>query len=206
MKDIDMAAAIAPVVDAFERIGVTYCIGGSVASSIYGTARTTMDVDMVSDLKPEHVRAFVQALETAYYVDEPMIRDAISRFASFNLIHLETMIKIDVFISRNAPYDIETFKRRRKDVLDEEQRAIEVYLVSPEDIVLNKLSWFLLGGGVSERQWTDVLGVLKVQKTSLNGQYLQYWARELELEELLKKAFRDAGIEASETHLPPQKD
>jgi hypothetical protein len=105
------------------------------------------------------------------------------------------MLKIDVFITKNEPYDIETFKRRRKDTLDEEQRTAEFYLVSPEDIVLHKLAWFRLGGDVSDRQWNDVLGVLKVQKDSLDKKYLQHWASELKVKDLLEKAFQDAGID-----------
>ncbi len=194
MKNPDILAATEPVAEAFEKMGILYYIGGSVASSAYGIARSTMDVDMVSDLKPEHVRSFVRMLEPSYYIDENMILDAIGRCSSFNIIHLETMLKIDVFITKNAPYDIETFKRRRKDTLDEDRRASEFYLVSPEDIVLNKLVWFRLGGGVSDRQWNDVLGVLKVQKDSLDKKYLQHWAPELKVKDLLEKAFQDAGI------------
>lgn len=194
MKNPDILTAAEPVAEAFEKLGILYCIGGSVASSAYGIPRSTMDVDMVSDLKPVHVRPFVRMLESSYYVDENMILDAIGRRSSFNIIHLETMLKIDIFVARNTPYDIETFKRRRKDTLDEEQKAAQFYLVSPEDIILNKLIWFRLGGGVSDRQWNDVLGVLKVQKNLLDGNYLKCWASELEVEDLLEKAFHDSGI------------
>jgi hypothetical protein len=195
MNNPDILIAAEPVAKAFEKLGILYYIGGSVASSAYGIPRSTMDVDMVSDLKPEHVRSFVRMLEPAYYIDEKMILDAIRRCSSFNLIHLETMLKIDVFITKNAPYDIETFKRRRKDTLDEEQKTAEFYLVSPEDIILNKLAWYRLGGGVSDRQWNDVLGVLKVQGDLLDKNYLQYWASELKLKDLLEKVFQDAGME-----------
>ncbi len=194
MNRPDILAAAAPVAEAFEKLGIPYYIGGSVASSAYGIARSTMDVDMVSDLNPEHVRPLARMLEFAYYVDEDMILEAIRSGSSFNMIHLETMLKIDVFIARNTPYDIETFKRRRSDTLHEEPCAGKFYLASPEDIVLNKLTWFRLGGDVSDRQWNDVLGVLKVQKESLDTVYLQHWASELEIEDLLERALRDAGI------------
>lgn len=194
MKNPDILSATEPVAEAFEQLGITYCIGGSVASSAYGIPRSTMDVDMVSDLKPVHVRSLVRMLESSYYIDENMILDAIERRSSFNVIHLETMLKIDIFVAKNTPYDIETFKRRRKDTLDEEQNTAEFYLVSAEDIILNKLVWFRLGGGVSDRQWNDVLGVLKVQKNSLDASYLKYWAPELKVEDLLERAFQDSGI------------
>ena len=192
MRNPDILAATEPVVEAFEKLGILYCIGGSVASSAYGIPRSTMDVDMVSDLKPTSVRPLVRILEQYYYIDENMILDAIERRSSFNIIHLETMLKIDIFVAKNTPYHIETFKRRRKDTLDEEQKTAEFYLVSPEDIILNKLAWFRLGGGVSDRQWNDVLGVLKVQKDSLDYNYLKYWASELKIEDLLERAFQDS--------------
>ncbi len=194
MRNPDILAVTEPVVEAFEKLGIPYYIGGSVASSAYGIPRSTMDVDMVSDLKPAHVRSLVRMLESSYYIDENMILDAIGRRSSFNIIHLETMLKIDIFVAKNTPYDMETFRRRRKDTLDEEQETAEFYLVSPEDIILNKLAWFRLGGGVSDRQWNDVLGVLKVQKNLLDDNYLKHWASELKVEDLLERAFQDSDV------------
>ena len=194
MKDPDILAAIEPVVRAFEKLGVLYYISGSVASSAYGMPRATLDVDLVSDLKPQHVRPLVKTLKSAYFIDEAMILDAIQRRSSFNLIHLETMLKVDVFIIKDNSYHREAFQRKIKDTLDENQGAIEFYLASPEDIILNKLEWFHLGGEVSERQWDDVLGVLKVQRGLLDMEYLRHWAAELKVAELLEQAFRDAGI------------
>jgi len=194
MKKTDILAATEPVAEAFSKLGIPYYIGGSVASSTYGIPRSTMDVDMISVLRQQHARPFVKMLEPSYYIDENMILDAIGRRSSFNIIHLETMLKIDIFVAGNTPYDIETFKRRRRDTLDEEQKSAEFYLVSPEDIILNKLVWFRLGGGVSDRQWSDVLGVLKVQKNLLDDSYLKYWASELKVEDLLEKAFQDSDI------------
>jgi hypothetical protein len=194
MKNPDIMTATEPVAEAFEKLGVLYYIGGSIASSAYGVPRATMDVDMVSGLKMQHVRPLVQMLRSSYYIDEDMILDAIKRQSSFNIIHLETMLKIDVFICKNAPYDVAALKRRRKDTLDEEQAAAEFYLASPEDVILNKLTWIRIGGEVSDRQWNDVLGVLKVQENSLDNKYLRHWASQLKVEDLLIKAFQDAGI------------
>ena len=94
--------ATEPVAGAFERLGVPYYIGGSVASSAYGIPRATMDVDMMSNLLPRHVRPLVELLEPLYYIDESMILDAIEQRSSFNLIHLETMVKIDIFITKKV--------------------------------------------------------------------------------------------------------
>jgi len=196
MKKPDILIAVEPVVKAFEKLGVPYYIGGSVASSAYGVARMTLDVDMVSVLAPRDVPAFVEMLKPNYYISKEMILDAIQRKSSFNIIHLETMLKVDIFITKDRPYNNEVFKRKRKETLDDEQGSAEVYLASSEDIVLNKLDWYHLGGDISERQWNDVLGIIKVQSDLLDKEYLSHWAAELGLSDLLDKAFRNAGSDA----------
>ncbi len=194
MKKPDILTAVEPVVMAFEKLGVPYYIGGSVASSAYGIARMTLDVDMVSVLAPKDVPAFVEILKPNYYISEEMILDAIQRKSSFNIIHLETMLKVDIFITKDRPYNNEVFKRKRKETLDDEQGSAEVYLASSEDIILNKLDWYHLGGDISERQWNDILGVIKVQSDLLDKEYLSHWAAELGLSKLLDKALIDAGL------------
>lgn len=163
-----------------------------MASSAYGIARATMDVDLVANVEIRQVNRLVKALETDYYIDAEMIKNAIHRSSSFNLIHLETMIKIDVFIVEDRPYDSEAFARRQPDTLDEESSR-KFYLASPEDVILNKLLWYRKGGGVSEQQWKDVLGVLKVQGDKLDSEYLKHWASRLNLSDLLNHSFDDAG-------------
>jgi hypothetical protein len=135
----DVLRAILPVTQAFERLGIVYYIGGSVASSAYGMARATMDVDCVSDLSPEKVKEFVGIIQPDYYVDEQAILEAIHRGSSFNLIHLETMLKVDIFIAKRNPYHQSALRRRKKDTLDEGQDVPEIYLASPEDVILSKL-------------------------------------------------------------------
>lgn len=194
MKKPDLLTAVEPVVKAFEKLGVPYYIGGSVASSAYGIARMTLDVDMVTVLAPENVSSFVEMLKANYYISEEMILDAIQRKSSFNIIHLETMLKVDIFITKDRPYNNEVFRRKRKERLDDEQGSAEVFLASSEDIILNKLDWYHLGGDISEQQWNDILGVIKVQSDLLDKKYLSHWATELGLSNLLAKAFRDAGL------------
>lgn len=194
MSQSDIVIATKPVAKAFEALHIPYYICVSVASSAYGIARATMDVDMVAAIKPQHVGALVQQLESTYYIDAEMILDAINRQSSFNLIHLETMLKVDIFALKNEPYHHTTLQRCRKDTL-EEQDATEFYFVSAEDIILSKLDWYRMGGGVSERQWNDVLGVLKVQKQLLDIAYLEHWAARLQLADLLQRAFDEAGLE-----------
>ena len=99
------------------------------------------------------------------------------------------MLKVDIFLKNDNPYGREVFKRKRKETLDEERESVEFYFASCEDIILNKLKWFTIGGEVSERQWHDVLGVIKVQGDLLDKKYLYHWAEELGVFELLKKAY-----------------
>jgi hypothetical protein len=186
--------ALEPVVEAFEGLGIRYQIGGSVASSAYGIARATLDVDLVADLNELPIHSFVEALRDAYYIDEDRVSDAVRRRSSFNVIHLATMIKIDVFVLKSRPYDRVAFGRARMENLGEDEATRRYYVASPEDVILNKLDWYRQGGGVSERQWNDVLGILKVQQSSLDREYLRHWAEELGLPDLLQRALQDSGL------------
>lgn len=187
----DILKALIPVVEALEGLGVAYQIGGSVASSVYGVPRTTMDIDLVADLRPEHVPPLVAHLQDQYYISPEAIYEALRRRSSFNLIHLETMVKVDVFVLRPEPYEREAFRRSRRDMLTEESGR-EFYLSSPEDIILHKLAWFRMGGEVSERQWSDVVGVIRVQANGLDSAYLKHWATVLGLADLLEQALYEA--------------
>jgi hypothetical protein len=194
MKNPDIIEAIRPIIRAFEEHSIPYYVGGSVASSLYGMARATMDVDLVADIKAEHIIPLKSSLEHSYYIDEEMILEATRRKSSLNLIHLETMIKIDVFISKDEPYQRKALERKRLDTIEEGDASDEFYFSSPEDIILNKLHWYEIGNRLSERQWLDIIGVIKIQGNLLDLNYLEQWAKKLQLWELLEKAYQDAGI------------
>jgi hypothetical protein len=136
MNAPELMAAILPIVEALEDLGVTYHIGGSVASSIYGIPRLTIDADLVADLRLEHVRLLVNRLEKDYYIDADAVRDSIRRRSSFNAIHLDTMLKVDIFIPKTRPFDQEELRRVRQKVLEEGRRSF--YTASPEGTILNK--------------------------------------------------------------------
>lgn len=195
MQNLEMLSALQPVVNTFEKLSIPYYIGGSIASSIYGMARATMDIDIVADVQLRHISLLRQELEASYYIDEEMIEKAIQNNSSFNLIHLETVIKIAVFILKDIPYHQNALERKIKDTLEDDGIKTEFYFSSPEDIIISKLQWYEIGGKVSERQWLDVIGVIKVQGDSLDKNYLQVWAKKLGIFELLKNAFNDAEIQ-----------
>jgi hypothetical protein len=184
----DILAAITPIVEALEELGIPYHIGGSVASSLYGLPRLTIDADLVADIRMKHV----EQLETDYYIDEDMIRDAIRRQSSFNVIHQDTILKVDIFIPKSRLFDQEELRKIRQEVLSEGTRPFNI--ASPEGTILNKLEWYRMGGEVSDRQWNDILGVLKVQGTNLDIAYLRHWAADLKVTDLLERAFVDAGL------------
>lgn len=192
MKFPDIIDVILRVVRVFEGLNIPYHLGGSLASSAFGVARATLDADLVANIRAEQVPDLTNLLGEEFYVDADMILDAIQRRSSFNLIHLETLFKVDVFLLKNRPFDRQAFDRRRlKDVSGEPVR--QLFLTTPEDIILYKLEWFKAGERISERQWKDVLGVLKVQGKELDIGYLNQWARELGIFDLLKKAMDEAG-------------
>jgi len=175
------------VIDVLDALGIPYLLGGAFASSAQGAARATLDADLVADLRPEHVAPFVAALRDAFYLDPDTVRSAVLNRGSFNLIHLQTMFKVDVFVHKGRPFDRAQFERRRATQLSVDPPRT-AYLSSPEDTVLAKLVWYRLGDEVSDRQWRDILSVLRVQAGRLDVPYLRRWAEELAVSDLLARA------------------
>lgn len=192
MSQPEAVAALAPVLAVLQRLGVRHYVGGSMASSAHGIARSSVDADLVAELQSEHVGPLIAALADAYYVPEARVRDAVLRRGSFNLIHHETMFKVDVFVARDRPFDRRALDRARA-APAETMGGLRVPLASPEDTVLAKLEWYRRGGGVSQRQWSDVIGMLKVGGATLDGAYLAQGARELGVADLLGRAFEEAA-------------
>lgn len=172
-----------------EKLGIPYLIGGPLASALYGMVRTTQDSDIVADMRLEHLQSFVSALQDEFYVDDEMISDAIQRNSSFNIIHRETMFKVDVFIPRPRPFLQSQLARAQKQTFVFEAE-VSAKFASPEDTILSKLEWYRMGG--DDRQWRDILGVMKVRAGELDLDYLQKWASELNVSDLLERALQEA--------------
>jgi len=180
------------VTDVFEHLGVPYLIGGSLASTLYGMVRTTQDADIVAEMQRDHVPLFIAALQGEFYLDDEMITNAIRRHSSFNVIHRETMFKVDVFIPHPRPFLQSQLARAQQQTFTFET-PISAKFASPEDTILAKLEWYRMGGEVSDRQWRDILGVLKVRAGALDLDYLRKWASELQVRDLLERVLKEAG-------------
>ena len=180
----------AKVTEVLEELGVSYFIAGSLASTFHGMLRTTQDSDLVAKFSSEHVKRFVIALEGDFYIDQEMIVNAITNHSSFNIIHRDSLFKVDVFIPRLDLFEEEQFNRTKRQVLSLEPK-IEAFVASAEDTLLAKLKWYRKGGEVSERQWRDVMGMVKVQGGALDTMYLSRMADELKVRDLLDKALAD---------------
>jgi len=182
------------MVGILEALDIPYLVGGSVASVALSEPRSTNDVDIVVDLREENVVDFLIALEDDFYAEEEMIRDAISLKSSFNLILLRTMIKVDVFVCEANAWTESEFSRKHQLDLGITGEPVLAWLPSAEDVILQKLAWYRLGGEVSERQWRDVQGVLKVQAENLDYDYLKKWAIFRNVSDLLLRAVYEASL------------
>lgn len=181
------------VIRAFDTLRIPYFLGGSMASSVHGIYRATADADFVAAIFPHHAEPLVRLLQPEFYADLDAIRAAVASASSFNVIHLETMLKVDVFVARTDPFSLMQMRRRVLQAVSADGQN-KFHVASAEDTVLAKLQWYREGGGVSDRQWNDVLGVLKVQGPALDRAYLREWAGELKLADLLGRALDDAGL------------
>ena len=164
-----------------------------MASSVYGIPRATQDVDLMANVKLDHVERLTAALEPEFYVASELIVDAVHQQTSFNVVHLQTMFKADVFVAADNEWSREEMSRARTEVVLPEE-ALAIRFSSPEDTILHKLLWHRIGGHESVKQWNDILGVLKVQAPTLDLTYLRQVAHTLNVSGLLEQALIDAGI------------
>jgi hypothetical protein len=185
---LDLAVDLAKLL---EDLGVRYVIGGSVASSLIGEPRSTVDVDVAVVLDPEHLDLFVERVRPTFYVPEIDAARAVREKDSFNIIHNEAALKVDLFVLGDGLLDVNQIDRRVQiDVPTEPVAAL--WITSPEDQVLRKLDWYRQGGQVSDRQMRDIIAILQVNSENIDKTYLWQTAELVGLSELLSDALQTA--------------
>lgn len=188
MTPLELAADIA---GRLERLHIPYVIGGSLASALVGEPRSTADVDVAVELSATMIQPLVDGVRDDFYVPERAVAAAVAARSSFNLVDRRSALKVDVFVLGDDVLDRRQLERRRSVPLPVDPPQV-VWVTSTEDIVLRKLRWFDDGGQVPDRQWRDVLGVLRTQAGRLDDEYLVRTARAAGLTDLLERARGEA--------------
>jgi hypothetical protein len=181
-----MSSALAMLAGALEGLRIPYLIGGSLASSAHGVLRATLDVDILAGVAAGQADALCAALGDGWYADAEEIRRALGAGRAFNLIHMASVRKFDVFSAVSEFHFSELARATRLEIEVFGERA-EYPVATAEDILLAKLLWYRAGGEVSERQWADITGILEANRKPDFG-YLREWARKLGVEALLSRA------------------
>ncbi|MBX3165822.1 MAG: hypothetical protein KF760_00365 [Candidatus Eremiobacteraeota bacterium] len=167
----------------FEELSVDYMVVGSVASSLQGIARSTLDMDVLARLSRAQALALVERLQEDFYVSPAAVEEAVRRKSMFNVVQFSSGFKIDVYVLGGKPFEREEFARRQPIV--SEGRTL--WVATAEDLIISKLDWYRLGGEVSERQWRDVVGLVQLHRERLDMNYLELWLERLELKPLWDK-------------------
>lgn len=187
---VDPIAVAVRVGEILQQTGVRHTIGGSIAASFAGEPRSTIDIDFVVALRHDHVSPLVAALTPEFYVAAEALHRAIDSVGTANLIHEDSQIKVDFFIAGGTPLDDQQLTRRQR---VEVRPGQVIYIHPPEDILLQKLRWYRKGGGVSDRQWRDIIAILRAQGDRLDREYLSANAPAIDVAPLLDRALRDAS-------------
>jgi hypothetical protein len=183
---IDPLAVAAHLAAILDRLNIRYVIGGSVASSVLGEPRSTLDLDVMIDANVEDTRRLARALAGDFYIDEADAVESVRRSASFNAIHLGSSLKVDFFPAE----ELGRQQIARRQAIAVRDGLPALYFYCAEDLIIRKLLWFRNGGQSSARQWRDVVSILK--SSPVNSEQLLGSARDQDLEDLLSRAMRDA--------------
>ena len=137
-----------------DRTGIAYMLTGSMAMNYYAQPRMTRDIDLVIAVEPHDADRLATAFEPDYYVPRDQLRQSIGIRGMFNLLHLDSVVKVDMVVRKDEPYRHAEFERRQRVRLP----GFDAWIVSKEDLILSKLVWGMDSG--SELQRRDVGNLL----------------------------------------------
>jgi hypothetical protein len=174
-------------------LDIPYYVGGGVASTIHGEPRSTRDLDLVIQIQQQQIDSLVRTLEEAgFYCPAGAVEELkFGRSKILNITHTQTIANADLYAMDSSPFAVSQMSRRQ--LLDVEGMP-NFWIASPEDTILQKLLWGYRSQ--SEKQWRDVLGMLKLQNTNLDYNYLTEWATALGITDPLAQAMTEAGIQS----------
>lgn len=181
------------VAEIFEALGIRYYLCGSMAASYHGLYRATADADFVAAMRLEHIKPFIEQLGSQFYVSAEAILEAVRDESCFNVLHEDSLLKVDVFVMKRQPFALQQMARRSR--MEAGEDVAPIFVATAEDTVLSKLAWYRLGGEVSDRQWNDILGILKLQADRLDRDYMKEWAKTIGVSDLLERALGDGGLQ-----------
>ena len=181
--------ALSQLTATLEALGIRCVVVGSLASSAYGVYGATANVDLLAALAPGQATRLINALGSRWYADADIAERSVRERRAFNLIHIATAQKIDIFPA-TTDFHAGQMERARLIPVFPNENAMRFSVASPEDVLLGKLQWYRAGGEVSDRQWNDITGLIATN-SALDFDYTRTWALRLRLEDLLDRAISD---------------
>jgi hypothetical protein len=198
VQPADLVAVMLPALHSFDELRVPYYLGGSIASSVHGMQQMAQDIDLVVDLGEQSFPSLLASLQSSYVVDEDANRQAVRAYTPLRLIHLDTLMKVDVVISKRDAFDISMRQLVSPRTLDE--RYPPFWVASASEMILFKLQRYArdersrTDGMLDDAEWNDILGMLKMQGPDLDLGYLARWADALGVRDQLERALVEAGL------------
>jgi predicted nucleotidyltransferase len=183
------AIALLEITSALERAGISYVVVGSLASSMHGMFRSTADVDLVVDLSPALIEPLLEQLQDRFYLDAVGIKQAVARRSSFNLIHFDSVFKVDIFIPKADEFSWQQLRNRQLRPFGPDAT---VYVSTAEDMTIAKLIWYRSGNEASEVQWRDVIAILRSRRMDIDINYMKTWAETFSVSDLLDRAIKES--------------
>lgn len=199
LQPIDLLTVMLPALQAFDEQNLFWYLGGSIASSLHGMQQMAQDIDLVVDLRFQNLSSLLPRLKQYYIFDDDALQEAVSQRTACSLIHLDTLMKVDLIMTKQGTFDTALQPRITSYSLDE--RSPSLRLASAVEMILVKLRRYsqdLLSrtdGMRDDAEWNDIVGMLKIQGPTLERDFLEVWARNLKIAEMLRQALVDAGAE-----------